>query len=325
MSSDKMVDVITPGETMWRLSPPGGERLDSTDSLALRIGGAESNTAIALARLGKTVCWWSRLPDNPMGLHVAQTLRRYGVDISGVCWEPGARLGTYFVEFGASPRPTRVIYDRAGSAASHMQPTDFDWSQLSQVRWLHLTGITPALSLSCLETCRHAAATAQTAGVPLSFDINYRGKLWTWDQARPVIDELACQSTLVIGASRDARSLLGVSAEETPERLARQLFARWDHPTIILTDGARGVTAFDGTHLHHVPAFAVQIVDRLGAGDAFDAGLLAGLLDGLPLPDAIRQGNAAATIKLTIADELPLISREEVDHLLNEKSTDIQR
>jgi 2-dehydro-3-deoxygluconokinase len=258
-----------------------------------------------------------------MGHHVAQTLRRYGVDVSGIYWEADARLGTYFVEFGSAPRPTRIIYDRADSAASHMHPDDFDWSLLAQAQRLHLTGITPALSATCLATVRHAVAEANRVGIALSFDLNYRGKLWTWDQARPIMDELAAASDLVIGASRDARSLLGTSDE--PDVLVHKLFARWDRPTVILTDGARGVSAYDGHDYCHVPAFEVDIVDRIGAGDAFDAGLLHGLLAGHPLPEAIRYGNAAAAIKMTIADELALISLEEVEYLLSAKPTDVQR
>ena len=324
-SSDKTeYDLITLGETMWRLSPPGQIRLDVADTLDINVGGAESNLAIALSRLGKTVGWWSRLPNNPLGQHIAQTLRTFGVDVSGVYWQDDARLGTYFIEFGSPPRPTQVVYDRANSAASQMQPDDFDWSILSHTRRLHLTGITPALSQSCLETVRRAMREARAANVQISYDLNYRGKLWTWDECRPVMDELASNAHVVIGATRDAQSLTGKSDEGEP--LARLLHERWQGPTVILTRGAEGTVAFDGDNFHDVAAFTgVQVVDRIGAGDAFAAGFLCALLDNKPLPQALRYGNAVAALKMTIPGDIALVSRAEVDALLTAVASDIQR
>jgi 2-dehydro-3-deoxygluconokinase len=317
-------DLITLGETMWRLSAPGHTRLDVTATLEVNVGGAESNLAIALARLGKRVAWWSRLPDNPLGQHIAQTLRTFGVDVSGIYWQKDARLGTYFIEFGSAPRPTQVVYDRANSAASQMQPGDFDWSVFGRTRRLHLTGITPALSASCLETVRTAIREANNAGVPVSFDLNYRAKLWSWDECRPVMDELASQCQMVIGATRDAQNLVSDTIEGEP--LVRRLHERWQGATVILTKGAEGPVAFDGTDFYHVPAFTgVQIVDRIGAGDAFDAGLLCALLDGKTLPEAMRYGNAVAALKMTMFGDIALVRRDEVEALLAEESTDIRR
>lgn len=323
-SSATEYDLITLGETMWRLSSPGYTRLDVTDSLDVNVGGAESNLAIALARLGKRVAWWSRLPTNPLGRHIAQTLRTFGVDTSGIYWQDGARLGTYFIEFGSAPRPTQVVYDRADSAASQMQPDDFDWSIFQRAKRLHLTGITPALSQSCLETVRRAMREARAAGTQISFDLNYRAKLWTWDECRPVMDELASQADLVIGATRDAQSLQNDSIEG--EALVRALRQRWGGPTVILTKGSEGTYAYDGSLFHDVPAYTgVQIVDRIGAGDAFAAGLLCALLDGKSLPEAMRYGNAVAALKMTVPGDIALVNREEVEALLAERSSDIQR
>ncbi len=325
MSSNAInYDLITLGETMWRLSPPGFSRLDITRSLDVQVGGSESNTAIALSRLGQRVAWWSRLPNNPLGQHIAQTLCTYGVDTSGIYWQDNARLGTYFVEFGSAPRATQVVYDRADSAASQMQPDDFDWSQLEHTRRLHLTGITPALSPSCLQTMRHAFKTANALNVPVSFDINYRAKLWSWDQCRPVMDEFASQAEIAFIALRDARSLLDDS-KSTPLDLAKTLHQRWQGAKIIMTRGEEDVIIYDGHQQHELPAFAVQIVDRVGAGDAFSAGLLCGLLDGKDLPEAARFGTATAALKLTLPGDIALINRNEVDALLNQRSSDIQR
>ena len=323
-SSKTQHDLITLGETMWRLSAPDHLRLDITDTLEINVGGAESNLAIALARLGKRVAWWSRLPANPLGQHVAQTLRTFGVDVSGVYWQEGARLGTYFIEFGSAPRPTQVVYDRADSAASQMQPGDFDWSALQHTKRLHLTGITPALSDSCLQTVRRAMHEANAAGVQISFDLNYRAKLWTWDECRPIMDELASQAQLVIGATRDAQSLINEKIEG--EKLVHQLHDRWQGATVIITRGAEGTVAYDGSQFYDAPAFkGVQVVDRIGAGDAFAAGVLNGLLDNKPLPEAMRYGNAVAALKMTMPGDIAMVNPGEVESLLAEGSAEIQR
>ncbi len=319
MSSNAIkYDVVTLGETMWRLSPPGHERLETTRALDINIGGTESNVAAALARLGKRAAWWSRLPANPLGDNVADILRMHGVDVSGVRRE-GRRLGTYFVEFGLPPRPTQVIYDRAGSAASEMQPDDFDWTLLQASRWLHLTGITPALSASCLATTRRAIDEARAANIPISFDLNYRAKLWTPAEAAACCDPLAARATLVIAAERDIHNLYGAAIT------IRDLHQRWNGATIVLTRGAAGAVAYDGSADYSADAFSIQIVDRVGAGDAFDAGLLCALLDGKRLGEALRWGTAVAALKLTMPGDIAVVSRAEVEHLLAAGSSAIQR
>jgi 2-dehydro-3-deoxygluconokinase len=206
-----------------------------------------------------------------------------------------------------------VIYDRANSAASQMQPDDFDWERLSDARWLHLTGITPALSASCLATVRRAMEEAQQRRVPISFDLNYRAKLWTPAQAAPVLDELAAQASVIIAAERDVKLLFHLS--DKPEALLPNLHARWNQATVVLTHGAGGCAAFDGG-LHHAPAVPVSHPIAIGAGDAFDAGLLDALLDGKPLPEALRQANALAALKLTMPGDVVLVTRAELDALL---------
>lgn len=321
-------DLVTLGESMWRLSAPGVERLATARTLDVNIGGAESNVAIALARLGKRVAWWSRLPRNPLAENLLLVLRSHGVDTSGVrlVEDAEARLGTYFIEFGSDPRPTRVIYDRANSAASRMQPEDFDWPTLRQTRRLHLTGITPALGPSCLETVRHAIAEGCRAGTHITLDLNYREKLWSWEECRPVIDELAAACDLVICAARDARNLLQVGAQTEAAELVGSLFARWRGPSVALTSGAQDSLAHDGRQLHRASAFAgVRIVDRIGAGDAFAAGLHCALLEDMPWPQALRLGNAVAALKLTMPGDVALVRRREVDELLAAGSGEIQR
>src|SRR5919202_1597120 len=171
-------DVFTVGETMIRLTPKGFIRLEEASELELRIGGTESNVAIALARLGLRPAWASRLPRNPLGELTARRILSFGVDVSHVRWVDGARMGLYFIEPGAAPRSSLVLYDRAHSAASSMTPDDFDWSVLGRARHVHLTGITPALSATAAETVARALAEARGRGRTVSFDVNYRARLW---------------------------------------------------------------------------------------------------------------------------------------------------
>ncbi len=309
-SNETLFDLITLGETMWRFSPPGRERMETTRSLDVNVAGAESNLAIGLARLGSRVAWWSKLPDNPPGHHVANTLRMHGVDVSGVRWG-GSRLGTYYLDAGSPPRPAQVIYDRAGSSASEMQPNDFDWSKLQFSKWLHLTGITPALSASCLATTFRAVDEARAAGTSISFDVNHRTRLWDNDRARVAYDKIAGSATVVMIALRDARAIFAVG-----EHPARELRQRWGCGTVVVTNSAAGADAFDGTNDVHTDAFKVEIVDRVGAGDAFDIGLLTALFDGQPLDAAMRYGAAVAALKLTMPGDIAVVTRAEVESLL---------
>lgn len=316
-------DIITLGESMWRLAPPGiGERLEAARSLDIQVGGAESNAAIALSRLGQRVAWWSRLPATPLGRHVTTYIRSHGVDVSDVYWS-SERLGTYYIEFGSGVRPTEVFYDRADSAASHMTPDDFPWEKLHQTRWLHLTGITPALSQSCLETVRRAITEARSAGIPISFDLNYRAKLWSPAAAAPILDELAGQSSLVIAADRDVKTLFGLEGED----LLLRLHKRWNGANIVLTQGANGATAFDGQSTHHAAAFAVTPTPttRIGSGDSFDAGLIFALLEDKPLAEALRYGNAVAALKLTMSGDAALVTRAEVEKQLSADAHNVIR
>lgn len=321
-STAMSLDCVSIGESMWRLSPPSGERLEQAHQLDIHIGGAESNVMAALARLGKRVAWWSRLPDNPLGRHVANGLRAQQIDVSGVKWNEG-RLGTYFVEFAPPPRPTQVLYDRADSAASKMQPDDFNWEILKTTRWMHLTGITPALSQSCLETVRCAIQEAKAAGVSISFDLNYRAKLWTPEQASLILDELAAQCTLVIAAKRDVETLFQITGERND--ILHRLHERWKGADIVLTQGADGTSAYDGEGLYHATAFEVPNPIRIGAGDAFDAGLLYALLEGKTLAQALVYGNAIAALKLTMPGDIALITRQEVETFLLNQSSSLVR
>src|SRR4051794_35544070 len=173
-------DVVTFGEAMVRLSPPQFRRLEQTRSLDLFVGGAELNTAVALSRLGRKTCWVSRLTRNPLGRLIANQARETGVDASHVVWTDSDRVGVYFLEFGAAPRASSVLYDRKDSAIAHIAPGMVDWKTVfAGARWFHVTGITPALSPSAADATAESLKAARAAGVRTSIDLNYRNKLWT--------------------------------------------------------------------------------------------------------------------------------------------------
>src|SRR5450432_4715204 len=181
-TTEPAIDLLTAGEALIRLSVPAGELVAATSTLDIHIGGAESNVAVALAHLGYRVRWLSRLTDNVLGHRIASELTRHGVDCSQVIWTPEDRVGLYFIEFGALPRPTQVTYDRSGSAASKMNPTTFDLAQVAQSRVLHLTGITAALSEECYALVVALLDRASEENVHVVFDVNFRARLWSPDQ-----------------------------------------------------------------------------------------------------------------------------------------------
>lgn len=320
--TDQQYDVITLGETMLRMAPPPRLRLEQADTLGITYGGAESNVAINLARLGRRVAWWSRLPDNPLGRGLVRTLHSHDVATPGVVFAHNERMGLYFVEFGAAPRGIKVWYDRRDSAASKMQPDDLPANWVERGRWLHLTGISPALGQSCADTVQHAVKRAQAAGLTVSFDVNYRALLWSHEDAAASVESLCHAADVVLVAQRDAANLFGVTGNI--EAVAQKLHERWGGK-IAVTGGADGAAGCDGDRTYFAPTIDVEIVDRLGAGDAFASGIIDRLLDGESLADALRFGTALAALKLTIAGDVALVSRAEVEAILNQTGNQLHR
>jgi 2-dehydro-3-deoxygluconokinase len=315
-------DLVTLGETMLRLSPSGSYRLEQAAQLDMNFGGAESNFSINLTRLGKRVAWYSRLPDNPLGQQCAAFIRKYGVDTSAVTWAQNERMGLYFVEFGQKPRGIKVWYDRAGSAASRMTPSALPTHIIEQSRWLHVTGITPALSAGCAETVAVAVAFARTHGVTVSFDVNYRALLWDAPTAAKALTPLCQQADYVFLALRDAHNLWKMQGDA--QQVAHDLQAQWNGK-VIVTCGEDGAAACDGNETVKVPAVATTLVDRLGAGDAFASGVICRLLEDAPLVDAMRFGATVAALKLTILGDVALVSRAEVEALLQNQQKTLER
>ncbi len=315
-------DVLTIGETMLRFTPPGVQRIDQAPYFELEVGGTESNTSVGLARLGMNVAWLSRLPANPLGRRIARTLAGQGVDTSHIVWSANDRLGLYFVEFGDGPRPTQVTYDRADSAMSRMQPDELpaELFEPGRARHLHLTGITVAISESAAATARRAVELAKAAGMTFSFDVNYRAKLWSPEQARAGCHEFAAAADIFFTPIRDAESIYGVSGD--PDSALAQLQAIYPQATIILTLGAEGaIGAAPGRPAISQSVFPAGTVGRIGGGDAFTAGVLYGYLTDTVaesrLATALRWGAAAAAFKYTIPGDMPLFEKEEVEALLH--------
>jgi 2-dehydro-3-deoxygluconokinase len=306
-------DFLTLGETLLRLSPPGMQRLDQARLFEIGVGGSELNVACVLARLGRRVAWVSRLPEGPLGRIVDGEARRHGVDTSWVRWISDARQGLMFFEPGPEPRASRVIYDRKRSAASELCVEDAPWEALIRASGrVHLSGITPALGPSCRALVEGVAALAAGAGKPVSYDLNYRATLTTAAEAQAVLDTLAPYLELLVLAERDARRVLGFA--EAGERLAEAIAARYGTALVALTRPpgsdtsdlllARGV-------MREAPRYPVEVVDRIGAGDSFVAGLIHGLLDG-DLDLAVRLAAYAAAVALATPGDINYFGAEDL-------------
>ncbi len=341
--SASSLDVVTWGETMLRLSPPAGLSLEHAQHLEVWVGGTESNMATALARLGLRSGWVSRLPDNALGRRIHGEIARHGVDTSRVVWarSPGeeARAGLAFMETGAEPRPSLVLYDRAGSAIARMRPEELDLDYLASARLLHLTGITPALSPACREAWLTSAKKARAAGSRVALDINYRAKLWTPQQARAALEEIFPHVDLVLGALRDVQLLFGTQqdgkAGEGPRnaadgfrdaaQTAETFAAAYGLPLVVLTLGEEGALAWDGANQTRHPIFPTQVVDRIGSGDAFAAGFYFGWLAEGDIAHGLRCGNALAALKQTYRGDMGWSTREELLELVHSSGVDPRR
>ncbi len=313
MTMQSRFDVTTIGEIMLRLSVPAGERLATAIDVEMRPGGAESNVVTLLARLGLRTAWCGALPDSALGWLAANHLRMAGVDLDGVAWRQDGRMGLYFVEFATPPRATQVIYDRAGSCAARLQAQDVAWRHLLDTRLLHLTGITPALSASSLEITDNAIKRARAAAIPVSFDVNYRARLWNTDQAARTLEPLIEGVDLLFCSKADAERVFGLDAP--PETAVQQLARRTNAALTVMSVGAGGVLAWDGATLHHQPAVPTVVLDRPGAGDALAAGVIYGWLAG-DLALGLRYGVTVAALALTQRGDMVITNRAEVESLL---------
>jgi len=318
-------DLVGLGEVMLRLAAPAPQRLGQAVSLDVQIGGAEANVAAACARLGLRTAVLTALPaDHPWGDRAVRELSTHGIDCGGIVRPVGARLGLYFLEYGVAPRPVRVLYDRRDSAFGRLTPDAFDWALVRNARLLHVSGVTPALGDNLRDLVRRALREASTAGVPVSFDVNYRSRLWTPKEAREfLIEVLPAVSYLFIG-SDDAATVFELSgawdaALDGLTRLAPRA-------TVALTMGEEGSAVLaEGRRWRPSRRYTVSVVDRVGAGDAYAAGFLWARLTGRSVQEAVDAATALAALKCTIWGDIALVTRAELDELLVSDSTEIRR
>ncbi len=315
-------DVVTFGETMLRLTPPGRVRLEQANQFQLHIGGSESNTAVGLARLGLKTAWISRLPATALGRIVAGELSRYGVDTSQVVWTSDDRMGLYFLEEGGPPRGSQVLYDRRDSAISRMTPEEFPAHALdkNKTRLFHTTGITLAIGDACSRTAMHAMKLAKDHGAMVSFDVNFRSKLWSAESAARGCRNAFELADLIFIPDRDAKTLFNVPAVTEPGNALQQLSTMAPNAIWVMTRGRIGSMAFSKGQFYEQGIFASDETGRLGGGDAFSAGFLAAYLETADVAHALRWAAAVSALKYSIPGDLPLIHRSEVEALLKSGS-----
>jgi 2-dehydro-3-deoxygluconokinase len=318
-------DLVALGEVMLRLAAPPPQRLEQTGSLEVQIGGAEANVAAACARLGLRTALISALPaEHAWGDRTMREMTGHGVDCSGVLRRPASRMGVYFLEHGAAPRPVRVLYDRLDSALSRLTPAEVDWSLVRRARLVHLSGVTAALGPNLRDVLRRALDEAAGAGVPVSFDVNYRSRLWSPAQAREFLLEILPRLRYLFIGADDAATVFGLAG--TPEQTLAGLRPLAPLATIALTLGEAGSAVLaDGAVVRPSRLYTVTPVDRVGAGDAYAAGFLWATLGGRSARQAVDAASALAALKCTIWGDVPLVTRAELDELLASDSTEIQR
>ena len=326
--------VVTFGELMLRLAPNGYYRFFQDDQLQATFGGGEANVAVSLANYGMDASFVTKLPTHAIGQAAVNSLRKYGVDTSKIV-RGGDRVGIYFLEKGASQRGSVCIYDRAHSAIQEAAPSDFDWDAIFEgVDWFHFTGITPALGENLVEICREACKAAKAHGVKISCDFNYRGKLWTRDQARAAMTDLCQYVDVCISNEEDAKDVFGIEAENTDiyggklnkegyKSVAKQLADKFGFEKVAITlrtsisasDNDWAAMLYDGENYCFSKEYHLHIVDRVGGGDSFGGGLIYALLSGKNTQDAVEFAVAASALKHSIEGDYNLVTVAEVEKL----------
>lgn len=328
--------IVTFGEIMLRLAPPGYLRFTQANCFEAVYGGGEANVAVTLANFGMDAAFVTLLPKNPIGDCAVNELRKYGVDSRSIV-RGGGRIGIYFYERGASQRPSKVIYDRAQSSISEAVPGDFNWPEILRgADWFHFTGITPALSDSAAAVTLEAARTAKEMGLTVSCDLNFRKKLWSTEKAGKVMGTLMETVDLCIANEEDAELVFGIKAPETDvaagtlnqegyRYVARELCSRFSLKLAAITlresfsafDNNWSAMISDGETAYFSRKYALHIVDRVGGGDSFGGGLIYSLLMGKGHPEALEFAVAASALKHSIEGDANLVTAAEVQELLN--------
>ena len=326
--------VVTFGELMLRLAPNGYYRFFQDDQLQATFGGGEANVAVSLANYGIDTAFVTKLPTHEIGQAAVNSLRKYGVDTSRIV-RGGDRVGIYFLEKGASQRGSVCIYDRAHSAIQQAQPSDFDWDTIfSDADWFHFTGITPALGGHLVEICREACQKAKEHGVKISCDLNYRGKLWSREEARKAMTDLCQYVDVCISNEEDAKDVFGIEAENTDiyggklnkegyQSVAKQLADQFGFEKVAITlrtsisanDNDWAAMLYDGENYCFSKEYHLHIVDRVGGGDSFGGGLIYACLNDYKPQEAIEFAVAASCLKHSIEGDFNMVSVDEVQKL----------
>jgi 2-dehydro-3-deoxygluconokinase len=328
-----MYDVVTFGEAMVRLSPPHYQRLEQTRNLDANIGGAELNVAVGVTRFGMKSAWVSKLPKNGLGYMIRARAQEFGVDCSHIVWSDKGRAGIYFVEFGASPRASSVLYDRAHSAISMIQPGEVDWTKVfTGSKHFHLSGITPALSASSSETTAEALKAAKKAGCTVSYDLNYRKKLWTPAEAKKIQEPLMADVDILITTEEDTNVVFGIREkdyEAAAEKLANTFKFKVVAITLredlsVLRNNWTAIAYQDGK-IFKDRKYEVEIIDRVGAGDSFTSGFLYAWIKEKDVQKGVQYGNAFAALKHTLPGDFNWSTLEEVEAQLKGAGLRISR
>lgn len=329
-----MKKIVTFGEIMMRLNPEGYRRFVQAERFEASYAGGEANVAVSLANYGMDAAFVTKVPAHEIGQCAVNALRKFGVDTSNMV-RGGDRLGTYFVEKGASQRASKVIYDRAHSAIAEASASDFDWDAIFEgADWFHWTGITPALGDELPQICLEACKAAKARGVKISCDLNYRKKLWSTEKANEVMSELVKYVDVCIANEEDAKDVFGIEAEGTDINagklnhegyisVAKQICDKFGCEKVAITlrssisanDNDWAAMLYSDGKAYFSPSYRIHIVDRVGGGDSFGGGLIYSLLSEKAPQDAINFAVAASCLKHSIEQDFNLVSVSEVEAL----------
>jgi 2-dehydro-3-deoxygluconokinase len=330
-----MARVVCFGEIMLRLAPPGYLRFEQANAFEAVYGGGEANVSVALANFGVDAAFVTKLPANPIGQAALNEMRRYGVDTGGII-RGGERLGIYFLEKGASQRPSKVVYDRKLSAISGVKPGEFDWRKIfAGADWFHFTGITPALGDNVAEVVLEACQAAKAAGVKVSCDLNFRKNLWTSEKAGEVMGSYMPFVKVLIANEEDAEKVFGIKAPATDiaggklshdgyKYVAAQLKERFGFESVAITlrgsisasDNMWSAMLYHGDEYYFSREYAVHIVDRVGGGDSFAGGLIYSFLNGREPKEALELAVAASCLKHSVEGDHNHVTLDEVKTLM---------
>ena len=337
--------VVTFGELMLRLEPEGYYRFVQVDRMTSTFGGAEANVAISLANFGLESTYVTKLPSHEIGQSAVNSLRRYGVDTSKIV-RGGKRVGIYYNERGASQRPSKCIYDRAGSAIAESVPEDFDWDKIFEgASWYHITGVTPALGGRLPEICIQSCKAAKKRGLTVSLDLNYRSKLWTKEEAKNTMEKIASYVDICIANEDDAKDVFGIEAADTDtengklnkesyKSVARQMVEKYGFKKVAITLRTSinanvnrwSALYYDGSDFFFSREHEMFIVDRLGGGDSFCAGLIYSILKNESSQRVVEFASAASCLKHSVEGDFNMVTVEEVERLAHgDASGRIQR